>query len=203
VLGIIAPAASLLPLQILFMNMVTDIFPALALGLGKKDASVMMKPPRDPALGIVSAKNWVTTALHAIIITLSVLLAVFYCKLYITADTQTTNNVAFVTLAFAQLFHIFNMSALRSGLLNNEITRNKFVWLAILICTGCMALLYAISQLRMVLNLVMLSREVWIICLLAAALPLLLVQLYKAIYLLRHASNRKAIVVNTTSAGSL
>ena len=95
------------------------------------------------------------------------------------------------------------MSALRSGLLNNEITRNKFVWLAILICTGCMALVYAISQLRMVLNLVMLSRQVWIVCLLAATLPLLLVQLFKGIYLLGHASTRKTAVVNIPSANSL
>jgi Ca2+-transporting ATPase len=38
----------LLPLQILFLNLVTDIFPAFALGLGKGDENVMTKPPRDP-----------------------------------------------------------------------------------------------------------------------------------------------------------
>ncbi len=182
VLGIIAPASTLLPLQILFLNMVTDIFPALALGLGKKDAAVMLKPPRDPSKDIIDKRNWLTITLYAVIITLSVMAAVFYCKLYITQDNQTSSNVAFITLAFAQLFHVFNMSSLQSGLLNNEITRNKFVWFAFIICAGCMALVFAVPQIRLVLNLAVLSQQVWVVSLLAALLPLLLIQLYKVIY---------------------
>ena len=201
VLGIIAPASSLLPLQILFLNMVTDIFPALALGLGKKNAAVMLKPPRDPAKDIIGKRNWLTITLYAAIITSSVMAAVFYCKLYITQDNQTSSNVAFITLAFAQLFHVFNMSSLQSGLLNNEITRNKFVWFAFIICAGCMALVFAVPQIRLVLNLSVLSRQVWIVSLLASMLPLLLVQLYKYIYTLSRSAAIKGSVAGI-AAGS-
>jgi P-type Ca2+ transporter type 2C len=185
VLGFIAPAAALLPLQILFLNMVTDVFPALALGIGKKNDAVMLKPPRDPAKDIISNKDWISIVLYAAVITLSVILAVFYCKLIIGADSKSTNNAAFITLAFAQLFHVFNMSAPNAGLLNNEITRNKFVWIAVLLCAGLMALVYMIPQTRLVLNLAVLPVKVWAVSLLAAMLPLLLVQLYKGIWKIR------------------
>ena len=56
-LGFIAPASALPPLQILFLNMVTDVFPALALGVGKGDKTVMDEPPRNAGSLIISNKN--------------------------------------------------------------------------------------------------------------------------------------------------
>ena len=178
-LGFLAPAAILLPLQILFLNMVTDVFPALALGLGKGDITVMKKPPRNPKKGIIENKDWVAITLYAITITLSVAFAVIYCQQVISIDNKVTNNVAFITLAFAQLFHVFNMSSVGSRLLINDITENKFVWLAILICTGFMVLVYISPQMRLVLGLVELPIKVWIVSILASFIPLVIVQFYK------------------------
>ena len=181
-LGFIAPAATLLPLQILFLNMVTDIFPALALGVGKGDKTIMDNPPRNSSKNIITNKNWIAIALYSAAITLSVIIAVFYCKAYLSVDDKVANNIAFITLAFAQLFHVLNMSSPHSKLLVNEVTTNKFVWLAILICTGLMLLVYAVPQIHLVLGLVVLPGNVWLVAVLAALLPLLLVQLYKIIW---------------------
>ncbi|MBL7872555.1 MAG: cation-translocating P-type ATPase [Cyclobacteriaceae bacterium] len=181
-LGFITPAATLLPLQILFLNMVTDVFPALALGLGKGDRTVMENPPRDPKHPIVSNRNWITIALYAIAMTISVIAAVSYCKQVITSDPRIVNNVAFITLAFAQLFHVFNMSSARSHVLVNDITKNKYVWLALIICTVLMMLVYALPQMRLVLGLEMLSGTVWIISLLFSLSPLVLVQVFRLIF---------------------
>jgi len=181
-LGFIAPAATLLPLQILFLNMVTDIFPALALGVGKGDKTIMDNPPRNSSKNIITNKNWIAIALYSAAITLSVIIAVFYCKAYLGVDDKVANNIAFITLAFAQLFHVLNMSSPHSKLLVNEVTTNKFVWLAILICTGLMLLVYAVPQIHLVLGLVVLPGNVWLVAVLAALLPLLLVQLYKIIW---------------------
>jgi len=178
-LGFIAPASTLLPLQILFLNMVTDVFPALALGVGKGDTTVMDKPPRDPKEDIVTNKNWLTIGLYAVAITVSVILAVFYCKFYINAEHNVLNNVAFVTLAFAQLFHVFNMSSPQSGLFANEVTKNKFVWFAILICTALLALVYVIPQTKTALHLYSIPSQAWVVCLIASLLPLMIGQLYK------------------------
>ncbi len=184
-LGFVAPAATLLPLQILFLNMVTDVFPALALGLGKGDETVMDRPPRDPKNLIVSNKGWITIGLYSFLMTLAVIAAVLYCKEYILVDNKTANNIAFVTLAFAQLFHVFNMASVHSKLLVNEITKNKFVWFAILICVAQVILVFAVPQLRRVLGLNMLSRDMWIVTIVASLIPLVLVQLYKIIFVKR------------------
>lgn len=180
-IGFIAPASTLLPLQILFLNMVTDVFPALALGLGKGDKSVMERPPRDSNDLIVSNKNWVTIFLYATAMTIAVIAAVMYCKQVISADNKIANNIAFITLAFAQLFHVFNMASARSNLLVNEITKNKFVWIAILICTALMVLVYIIPQMRSALGLEVLPAKIWLISILAGLIPLVLVQGYKII----------------------
>lgn len=181
-LGFLAPAATLLPLQILFLNMVTDVFPALALGLSKGDKNVMKKPPIDAKKPIVDKKDWIKIGIYALIITISVAAAVLYCKQYITTDDKIANNVAFITLAFAQLFHVFNMSAFDSKFFINDITKNKYVWLAVVICTGFMALVFVVPQMRLVLGLDFLPTKIWIVSILASLIPLFLIQLYKIIF---------------------
>jgi P-type Ca2+ transporter type 2C len=184
-LGFIAPASTVLPLQILFLNMVTDVFPALALGLGKGDKTVMKMPPRDSKEDIVTNKDWVEIGAFSAIITLSVILAVIYCREFITPDHKILNNVAFVTLAFAQLFHVFNMSSPRSKSLVNEITKNHFIWYAIIICTGLMVFVYVVPQMRIVLGLSILPLNVWAVSIGASLIPLILIQIYKALSLLK------------------
>lgn len=179
VLGFMAPASTLLPLQILFLNMVTDVFPALALGVGNGDNTVMEKSPRDPKKDIISNKNLLAIAIYSFTMTLAVIVAVLYCRAYITTDSQVLNNVAFLTLAFAQLFHVFNMSSVHSRFLVNDITKNKFVWFALLICTALLALVYAIPQMRLVLDLAWMPTKIWTVAILASLLPLVLIQLYK------------------------
>ena len=57
-----------LPLQILFLNLVTDIFPALALGMGKGEVDVMKRPPRKANEPIMSAKQWKSTIIYGLCI---------------------------------------------------------------------------------------------------------------------------------------
>lgn len=181
ILGFVASGSMLLPLQILFLNMITDVFPALALGLGKGDQSVMLKPPRDPKLEIISNKNWVMIFIYACLMTLSVLVAVFYCKYFITTNPHLINNIAFITLAFSQLFHVFNMSSVHSGIWINEVTKNKFVWLALLLCAVLIIGVYVFSQSRAALGLVIVPANIWLVAILASLLPIVIVQLYKSI----------------------
>jgi Ca2+-transporting ATPase len=181
-LGFLSPASTLLPMQILFLNMVTDVFPALALGLGKGETTVMDKPPKDPKQSIVSRKEWREIAVYAAAMTLAVVGAVMYCEQTITTDSNVLNNVAFITLVCVQLFHVFNMASAKSALFVNDITKNKFVWLALLICTGLLVLVYVVPQTRLVLSLADLSPEIWMVSVVASALPLVALQLYKRIW---------------------
>lgn len=181
-LGFIAPASTLLPLQILFLNMVTDVFPALALGVGTGDKTVMDRPPRDTKKGIISNRDWFIISLYSLAMTIAVVVAVIYCKFYIAEEEHIVNNVAFITLTFAQLFHVFNMASLRSPLWVNEITRNKFVWGALLLCTALLLFVFKVPQMRMVLKLTELPVKIWTLCILAGLMPTVLIQIYKSIY---------------------
>ena len=180
-LGLFAPASTLLPLQILFLNMVTDVFPALALGLGSGDKTVMDRPPKDSQNLIVSNRDWMTISLYAAVMTIAILVAVVYCKQTISSDSKILNNVAFITLVFAQLFHVFNMSSAHSKLIVNEITKNKFVWIALVICTLLMVLVYALPQMRLVLDLAILPPKIWLVSILSALIPLVVFQFLKII----------------------
>ncbi|TDG36482.1 cation-translocating P-type ATPase [Pedobacter changchengzhani] len=179
ILGFLAQGTMLFPLQILFLNMITDVFPALALGLGKGDLTVMQRPPRDPKLGIVSNRNWLVILIYAVLMSGAVILAIFMCRFYITSDVKVINNVAFITLASCQLFHVFNMSSLQSGMIMNEVTKNKFVWLALLLCFFLLIVVYFFEASREALNLNVISGQAWLIAILSSMLPLIFVQLYK------------------------
>ena len=126
----------LLPLQILFLNLVTDVFPALALGVGEGDPAVMDRPPRDPREHVLERRHWIRIAGHGALITLAVLGALALALGSLGARGPEAVTISFLTLAFAQLWHVFDMRGPRSGLLRNEITRNRWIWGALLLCTA-------------------------------------------------------------------
>ncbi|MFP7671864.1 cation-translocating P-type ATPase [Marivita sp. S0852] len=131
--------APLLPLQILFLNLVTDVFPAFALGLGRGDDTVMDRPPRDPVEPIIDNERWAYIALLGGVITLATLGAFVVALHWLELPVSQSVTVAFVTLALAQLWNVFNMRVPGSGVVNNEITRNPWVWGAVLLCLGLIA----------------------------------------------------------------
>jgi Ca2+-transporting ATPase len=96
----------LLPLQILWLNLVTDTFPALALALEPAEPGVMERSPRDPERAILSGPFLKAMLFYAAFITGSTLLA--YGWGLRTGDPARAVTLAFVTLALAQLFHLGN-----------------------------------------------------------------------------------------------
>jgi len=124
------------PLQILFLNLVTDVFPALALGVGEGDPAIMERSPRDPDEPIMTRRHWLAMAGYGLTITLSVFGALLLAFNWLGMGTKQAVTVSFLTLAFAQLWHVFNMRERGSSLLRNDITGNPFVWGALVLCTG-------------------------------------------------------------------
>lgn len=124
----------LLPLQILFLNLITDIFPALALGLGKGEKDIMKKPPRLPNEPIMTAKLWNATIVYGLCVTASVLGITIYSIYFLKLPSNEINNMAFFTLIFAQLLNVFNLPKRHLSFFKNEVTNNKWIWIAIIIC---------------------------------------------------------------------
>lgn len=74
VYGLLNFPFSILPLQILFLNLVTDIFPALALGMGKGNELIMKIPPRNPQENIIIKKDWTSILVYALLLALPIIL---------------------------------------------------------------------------------------------------------------------------------
>lgn len=118
---------SLLPLQILYLNLVTDVFPAFALGVGEGDPHVMQRPPRALGEAILDRRRWISISVYSVLITAATLSAFVLALGYFAMGERSALTVALLTLAFAQLWHVFNMRDPGTGLLLNEVTRNPWV----------------------------------------------------------------------------
>ncbi|NRG16930.1 cation-transporting P-type ATPase [Rhizobiales bacterium] len=130
----------LLPLQILFLNLVTDVFPAFALGLGRGEEGIMRQPPRDPREPIVDARRWALIGALGVTI-MGATLGAFALALFLFGlEPAEAVTVAFVTLALAQLWNVFNVRRAAQGVFLNDITRNPYVWGALGLCLGLVAL---------------------------------------------------------------
>lgn len=170
----------LLPLQILFINIVTDVFPALALGVGRENSSLMHQPPRDPKTPIMDGRDWRLVVFYALALTASVLGAYLLGTQKLGLTEKEGNNLTFYALSFAQLLHVFNLRSGRSFFVN-EITRNRFIWYAIALCLLILILTYYIPFLAQILSIGTIpSTELWLIVA-AGVAPVLLVQLVKTI----------------------
>ena len=121
----------LLPLQILFLNLVTDVFPALALGMGKGDRLIMEQEIRKKDDPIISNKDWLAILGYAIILSVAVLGLHYYLMDYLGYDESYARSMVFYGLAVIQLFHVFNLIPGKSRFTDNEIVRNPYIWGAI------------------------------------------------------------------------
>lgn len=119
----------LIALQILFINLITDVLPALALGVTEGDADVMKQPPKDPGHPIIDRKRWIAIWGYSAVIASAALGAALVGR--DAESPEAANNILFFTLIFAQLLHVLSMSSANEPLFNNEIFRNRYIWMAI------------------------------------------------------------------------
>ncbi len=126
----------LLPIQILWMNLVTDGLPALALGMEPAEPDVMTRPPRPPNQEILSLRNMAHLTLIGLFMAI-VTLSVFYSYLAggqgdFALNTPKAQTVAFCLITFLQFAQAFNSRSRRNSVLSIGVFKNKFLWLAVI-----------------------------------------------------------------------
>ena len=126
----------LLPLQILYLNMIGDVFPALALAAGDGDEARMREPPRDAGEAILTREHWLGIGAYGALIAATVLAAFWLALHVLELPLERAVTVSFLSLSFARLWHVFNMRSAASPWIDNEITRNPYVWGALALCTA-------------------------------------------------------------------
>lgn len=97
----------LLPIQLLWLNLITDSLPALALGLEPVEPDMMERAPRKPDAPLLSRRGWVDTALQGVMFALITLIAYFVGS-RVWGNVALGETMAFATLALSQLVHAFN-----------------------------------------------------------------------------------------------
>ena len=125
----------ILPIQILFLNLITDIFPALALGVGEGDPAIMDRRPRKPEEPIISNRLWRTIGGYGLLMTIAVLGSFWLALNWLKTGDEQAITISFLTLAFTQLWHVFNLRGPGGSLFRNNITRNPYIWGALILCT--------------------------------------------------------------------
>lgn len=166
----------LLPMQILFLNLVTDVFPALALGMGEGDKSVMRESPRHKEELLLTPAHWWLIVLYGLLITVSVL-AVFFSALYLFSWPEgEAITMSFLCIAFAQLWHVFNMRQVSSRWWKNDVVANIYVWMALGLCSVLIISYLMIPLLAQVLSLQELTMQQWLIVLGMSLMPYVIVQ---------------------------
>ena len=126
------------PVQLLWINLITDSLPALALGMEEAEGDVMKRKPRNASDGVFAGGMGLDIAFQGIIITLLVL-ASFFAGVYFdmgyidiadmiagTADAEGV-TMAFITLSMVEIFHSFNMRSRRASIFSMK-TQNKWLW---------------------------------------------------------------------------
>lgn len=114
------------PIHILWINLVTDCFPAIALGMEEAEKDIMQRPPRDPKEGIFANRLGVKVIYQGTIIAILTLVSFMlgYGESHVTAMTM-----AFLTMSMCEIFHSLNLRSSTHSIFTLK-TRNKFLLLA-------------------------------------------------------------------------
>ena len=130
------------PVHLLFINLVTDCFPALALGMEKAEPDTMNRPPRNSKEGIFAGGLFADIAYQGILVTLITVAAYligsyfefgtdFFGKLREVGESGHGMTMAFLTMSMCEIFHSFNLRSQRKSIFTLK-GQNKVLWAAMI-----------------------------------------------------------------------
>ncbi|MGA9594718.1 MAG: cation-transporting P-type ATPase, partial [Acidimicrobiia bacterium] len=168
----------ILPLQILYLNLVTDVFPALALGAGEGSSDVLRQRPRDRSEPILTGSHWRLIIFYGALITASVMAGLLIATHVLDLSDERAVTISYLTLGFAQLWHVFNMVGRSESSIQNEVTRNRWVWAAIGLGTTLLVFPLVVPALSDILSISRLSAGEWLLVAGLSLVPLIVGRLF-------------------------
>ena len=171
----------LTPIQLLWLNLVTDAFPALAIGVEPAEADIMERDPRDPSESILAGETGKNVILQSIAITISVLAAYIIGLNYIFPNNiEGAHTMVFATLITSELLRAFSVRSERYTLKELGWFSNKNLVKANLLSFALLLLVMYVPPIRRLFELQFITWEWWIIILLSF-LPLLIGEIRKRV----------------------
>lgn len=172
----------LTPKQLLWLNLVTDSFPALALGVERGEEDIMDEPPRSPDEPILDRETIYILAIQSIGITIATLGAYLWgLKHFGEENLNGARTMAFATLILAELLRSYSARSDRYTLFHiGPFTNRKLVIATLLSFTLMLAVLY-VPALADLFDTIPLGLDGWMVVLPCSLVPLVLGELYKVI----------------------
>jgi len=172
-MGVPSPVVAI---QILWLNLVTDVFPALALAWEKSEAGIMKRAPRTRNEPLITRKYKIKIVLQSMIITVGPLSA-YLISLDSGFMLEESRSIGFMTLALVQLFHVFNVRK-KNGLgFDRSLFKNGYLWGAFAITIMLQLVAVYSPALQLVLHTKPLTLDMWFYVAAGTLGPLFVLQL--------------------------
>ncbi|MTI69741.1 MAG: calcium-translocating P-type ATPase, SERCA-type [Firmicutes bacterium] len=168
----------LLPIHVLWINLVTDTLPALALGVDIKESDIMSKKPRDPKKSIFSDGLGFLIVIKGIAIGIVSIMAFNIGK---KVDVSTGRTMAFAALCLSQIWNSLGVRSLDKPLYKIKTFGNIYLIAAMIISSILTLSVILIPVLRKIFEFSLLNMEQWGSIIVYSIIPLLLIEIYKGI----------------------
>lgn len=168
----------LLPIQILWVNLVTDGLPAMALGVDGSEPDIMKRNPRQPGENVFARGLGKKIMIRGTIIGLGTLL-VFVIGLFYGAGLLAARTMAFTTLVFSQLFHVFDCKSERRGIFEVGIFSNPLLVGAVAVSVTMQLGAIYLPFMQTIFKTTALTGWQWLIILLVAGGPSVIIGLVR------------------------
>ncbi len=122
------------PLQILYLNVLTDVFPALALGVGVGGSDVMRRQPRGADESVLTRHHWAYIGGWSGVVAVIVLAALLGSLYLLGFDEKKAVTISFLTLGFTKLWFVLNLRDRNTPFWKNDVTTNPWIWGAWGVC---------------------------------------------------------------------
>ena len=176
----------LVALQILWLNLITDIFPAFALALEPSSPDVMKRAPRDPQEPLLTRSFVGLIAWQGVLLAGVTLLAFGIGLHWHGTDGEgmrRATTMAFMTLALAQVFHAFDARSQNRSIFTSRLFTNGWLWGAVAICLILQAAAVYVPLLQKILHTVPPTTREWGVIAGCSLLPVAVVELVKVMTL--------------------
>lgn len=175
ILGMKSP---LLAIQLLWINLVTDSLPAIALGLEKEEENIMSRLPRNPKKSLFADGLWWKIIIEGTMLGMFTLLAFSIGnRLY---SVEVGRTMAFITLGMLELVHSFNIKS-EESIFKIGIFENKYLILALILGVLLQVIVVIINPLAEIFSLVPLTGIQWLYTILISIAPIPIVEIQKAV----------------------
>jgi Ca2+-transporting ATPase len=181
----------LLPLQILWMNLVTDVFPALALAVEPASKDIMSQPPRSSRTSFLSKPFLILIGWQSVMLA-AIALGAYMWALQRYGPGSHSRTIALFALVSVQLGHTFNCRSRRRSAFDG-IFRNPFIWIAAVIVVLLQLFAAYFAPLAAVLGTVGPSTTDWIVISSSGLLAIVIVEITKLFFTQRRKGAKKTL----------